>query len=290
MYAIRKKDLKAFTPQAEDVCRIPEGNTNPYLSEARAIEEFLKSVEPVYNSAVEKLMTDKIDGDCIYVIAGFVAYILTCSPTAMRLHSAPMKHMIEETGKALDSDDEIAQAPAELPSKSFTELLASGLISVQVDPKYPQAVGTVSIIKRINAFGNFKWEVLVNTFADSPFFTSDFPVAVEKTANIQILNWLVPLTPTLAIRICPDFEHDPRQEQSDLSFSHFRRVVRNLTRQEVMYVNRLLVQCAETTVFFRDNHAWVPDFIRKNAGFRLCLRTVTRGQLHWFTHEIQRHP
>jgi len=103
MYAIRKKDLKAFTPDAESVCRIEEGNTNPYLKDARVIEEFLKTVEPAYNSAVEKLLTDKIDGDCIYVIAGFAAYILTCSPTAMRLHSAPMKHMIEETGRALDS-------------------------------------------------------------------------------------------------------------------------------------------------------------------------------------------
>jgi len=288
MYAIQKGDLKAFTPEASSVCRIEEGNTNPYLNEARAVEEFLKSVEPAYNSAVEKLMTDKIDGDCIYVIAGFVAYVLTCSPTAMRLHSAPMKHMIEETGRALDSDGEIANAPAELASKSFTELLDSGLINVQVDPKYPQAVGTTSIIELINAYGNSKWEILLNTIEDSPFFTSDFPVAIEKTANFLLLNRIAPLTPTLAIRICPDFEHGNQQGQSDISFSGFRRIVRNLTRQEVTHVNRLLVQCAETTVFFRDNHAWGSDFIKKNAGFKLGLRTVTRGPLHSFTHEIQR--
>lgn len=287
MYAIRKKDLKAFTPDAESVCRIEEGNTNPYLNEARAVEEFLKAVEPAYNSAVEKLQSDKIDGDCIYAIAGFVAYVLTCSPAAMRLHSAPMKHMIEETGRALDSDGEIANAPAELASKSFTELLDSGIINVQVDPKYPQAIGTTSIIELINAYGNFKWEILLNTVEDSPFFTSDFPVAIEKTANILMLNRIIPLTPTLALRICPDFEHGRQQKQSDISFSRFRRIVRHLTRQEVMHVNRLLVQCAETTVYFRDNHAWVSNFIKKNAGFRLGLRTVTRGQLHSFTHEIQ---
>lgn len=286
MYAIRKQDLKAFTPDASSVCRIEEGNTNPYLNEARVIEEFLKTVEPDYNSAVEKLRSDKIDGDCIFVIAGFVAYVLTCSPAAMRLHSAPMKHMIEATGRALDSDNEIPCAPTELASMSFAELLDSGQISVHVDPKYPQAVGTTSISELINAYGNYKWKILVNTNEDSPFFTSDFPVAVEKTANIQILNWLVPLTPTLAIRICPAFSHDG-QQQADFSFKSFRRVIRHLNRQEAMYINRLLVQCAETTVFFRDNYDWVSGFVEKNAGFRLVLRSVTRESLHFFTHEIQ---
>jgi hypothetical protein len=284
MYAIRKQDLKAFTPDASSVCRIEEGNTNPFLSEARVIEEFLKTVEPAYNSSVEKLLSDKIDGDCIYVIAGFVAYVLTCSPTAMRLHSAPMKHMIEETGRALDSTDNFPKAPTELASKSFTELLDSGLIGVKVDPKYPQAVGTTSIIKLINSYGNFKWEILLNTIEDSPFFTSDFPVAIEKTANILILNRIVPLTPTLAIRICPNF---PSREENDFSFKSFRRVIRYLTRREVMYINRLLVQCAEETVFFRDNYDWIPRFVKKNARFQLELKTVTMGPLRCFSHEIQ---
>lgn len=288
MYAIRKRDLKAFITDAKSVCRIEEGNTNPYLSESRTIEEVLKTIEPDYNSAAEKLQSDKIDGDSIYVIAGFVAYVLTCSPAAMRLQSVPMKHMIEEIGKALDSNGEIPHAPAELASESFTKLLDSGLIRVQVDPKYPQAVGTTSIMKRINAFGNFKWEILVNTIEDSPFFTSDFPVAIEKTANIQIRNWIVPLTPTLAIKICPDFEHGNCLEKADLRFSGFRRIVRHLTRQEVMYINRLIVQCAETTVFFRDDHAWVSDFIKKYAPYRVGIQIAKRGNLHWVAHEIER--
>jgi hypothetical protein len=52
MYAIRKSDLKRFTPNARSVCRIEEGNTNEYLIEPRAIEEFLKTVEGRYTDAV----------------------------------------------------------------------------------------------------------------------------------------------------------------------------------------------------------------------------------------------
>jgi hypothetical protein len=47
LYAIRKTDMKLFTPRAEDVCRIPNGNTNAYLQTPRAIEEFLKEHPPM---------------------------------------------------------------------------------------------------------------------------------------------------------------------------------------------------------------------------------------------------
>jgi hypothetical protein len=44
MYAIRKTDLKIFTPNSKVVCGINDGSTNAYLREDRAIEEFLKTM------------------------------------------------------------------------------------------------------------------------------------------------------------------------------------------------------------------------------------------------------
>ncbi len=55
MYAIRKSDLKSFTPKSESVCRIDEGSTNKYLEDERAVEAFLKTIEPKYNSSIEKI-------------------------------------------------------------------------------------------------------------------------------------------------------------------------------------------------------------------------------------------
>jgi hypothetical protein len=52
MHAIRKTNLKYFTPSSKDVCRIMDGSTNAYLREDRAIEEFLKTIEPNYNAAL----------------------------------------------------------------------------------------------------------------------------------------------------------------------------------------------------------------------------------------------
>src|ERR1700686_2130810 len=124
--AIRKSDLKRFQTRSRDICRIEDGSTNPYLAESRAIEEFLKDVEPKYNASLVKLRDNKMDQESIYCIAGFAAYIVTCSPAAMRIHSGPLKSIVEATGATLDRMGAIPKAPSALGEKSVTELLADG--------------------------------------------------------------------------------------------------------------------------------------------------------------------
>lgn len=90
MYALNKKNLKEFTPRSEDVCSIEDGSTNAYLRENRAIEEFLKAIEPKYSTAVAKLASNRIDGECICTIAGIVAYLISCSPAGIRIPSSAL--------------------------------------------------------------------------------------------------------------------------------------------------------------------------------------------------------
>ena len=172
MLGVRKSDMHGFPCRSEDVCRIDEGSTNEYLQEPRAIEEFLKSVEPYYNASVEKLRTDKIDSEAVYVIAGFVGYVATCSPAAMRINSGPLQATLEATAAILDEKAAMPKAPASLGGKSLTELIEDRTAKLGIDQKYPQAIGVSNIMGRIGAFGNFEWEVLLNTEQESPFFTS----------------------------------------------------------------------------------------------------------------------
>ena len=103
MHAIRKSDLKQFPPQAEDVCRLDQGSTNDYLTEPRVIEEFLKTVEGRYNTAIAALEAGKPTEESIYVVAGFVSYVLTCSPAALRINSAPLKGALEIPAKLMET-------------------------------------------------------------------------------------------------------------------------------------------------------------------------------------------
>jgi hypothetical protein len=186
MFALRKRDLKSFTPDAHSVCRIPDGSTNPYLNEERAIEEFLKGIEPKYNKALSQLTADKLDAESIYALAGFTAYILSCSPAGMRIQSQLFRGVVEETGRRLAEKGEIPAPPPELGGASLIELPDSGTVKVNIDPKYPQAMGIASILSRTSSFGNFSWDILINEVANSPFFTSDFPVALERTSDPRV--------------------------------------------------------------------------------------------------------
>src|SRR6266480_1785572 len=111
MYAIRKSDLKSFECRSRDVCRIEDGSTNSYLIHDRAIEDFLRDVEPKYNASVAKLRTGKIDQECIYVVAGFVSFITSCTPAAMRIHSEPLKRLVETEAAVLDRNGMLPKAP-----------------------------------------------------------------------------------------------------------------------------------------------------------------------------------
>ena len=288
MYATRKADLKAFTPNSESVCRVMDGSTNAYLLKDRVIEDFLNTIEPNYNSALENLTSGKIDNNCIFAIAGFVAYIATCSPAGMRIQSMPLKRMVEHEAVVMDAQGAFPPTPAVLGGASLTELLRDGAVKVMIDPKYPQAIGIDSIRGFINIFGNCKWEILQNDFKDSPFFTSDFPIAIERTSDPRVLNWIVPLAPNLAVRIKPDISID--RTQIDLSFPKFSYVSRHIGHGDVVKINTLLVRCAEDTVFYRDNPSWVEPFIRKNQHYRIetCskeLKTAT-GTLLFSTQSI----
>jgi len=267
MFAIRKSDLKSFTPRSEHICRIMDGSTNAYLLEDRAIEDFLKTIEPQYNIALEKLKAGKIDKQCIYTIAGFVAYVISCSPAGMRIGSEPLKSILGNTAAILEAQGLLPPPPPQLGETTLTRLLDKGVINFTVDPKYPQAIGIVSILELTARFGNFKWEILHNALDDSPFFTSDFPTAIEKTKDPRILNRIVPLAPDLAIRIKPELISDKGQFNLDFPNFGYRRC--KVERKEIMKLNRLIVRCAEDSIFYRDDHPWVRPFITKNRHYHI---------------------
>ncbi|WP_404291244.1 DUF4238 domain-containing protein [Microvirga sp. RSM25] len=289
MYGVRKRDLRKFPCSPKDVCRIENGSTNAYLEHDRVIEEFLKEIEPRYNGAVEQLRNGRIDHDCVYVIAGFVAYVGSCAPAAMRLLSDTLRHPVAVTAGILERRGDLPPVPPELGGGSLSDLLQTGRVNIEIDGKYPQAIGISSILDLVARFGNFHWEVLINTEENSPYFTSDFPVTFEKTQDPRILNRVVPLAPDLAIRIRPML--DSERADRDINFRHFRYRIRKPKLDEIRGINALIVQCSEELVFYRDEHDWIARFIAKNQRYRLEPKTqriaVDNKDFLWSTVSVQ---
>jgi len=288
MYAIRKSDLKSFTPHSKDVCRINDGSTNSYLKEDRSIEEFLKEIEPKYNTALEKLVKDEIDNECIYTIAGFAAYVICCSPAGMRIKSGHLKSIVETEAAILERKGLLPSPPKTLGAENVVELLRTGVLGVEIDPKFPQAFGISSIRRQVAIFGNFKWDILINDLDHSSFFTSDFPIAVEETKDPRIVNRIVPLAPNLAIRIRPDLALD--MGRADFSFANFGCRRKNVGYKETVEINRMVVHCAENTVFSRDGPAWVQKFVARNRHYRIepntCKLPRGNGFVLFFTERV----
>ena len=275
--AIRKSNLKRFPTKSKDICRIEDNSTNSYLKDDRAIEDFLKDIEPRYNASLAKIRSNQIDKDSIHAIAGFAAYVLTCSPAAMRINTGAMGDLVKATARVIDLQGQTPNAPPSLGSKSMTELLADGTVKLEIDTKYPQALGISNILHHTSVFGNSPWEILRNSHDDSPFFTSDFPAAIDVTSSTPVINRILPLAPDLAIRIRPDLRLSGAEP--DLAFPRFSCTWRKLKRGEVVGLNRLIVRCAEDLVLFRDDWEWVVNFVMKNRNFHIepVSRTAALG-------------
>lgn len=267
-YAIRKSNLQEFTPRALDVCRLEEGNTNPYVVHIRVIEQFLRAIEPRLNQSIDKFQTDKIDHEAIYVVAGFAAYVMTCSPTGARLGTPFLKKMVEIHGKMVDERGEIPEPPELLGGKSFSDLIDSGKLKINIDEKYPQSMGIRNILRYVQDFGNFHWEVIENDLSYSPFLTSDYPVAIEETVDNRIVDRLIPLSPSLAVRICPRLDIK-RGKDHEFDFPHFRYRRSKCSHDEVRRINANIVKCAEDLVFSCVKAHWLPKFVKKHRSYRV---------------------
>jgi hypothetical protein len=74
---------------------------------------------------------------------------------------------------------------------------------------------------------------------DTPFFTSDYPVAIEVADLNEPINKVILLAPDLAIRIRPDIRMARAAE--DPTFAKFTSTKCALNRHEVVNLNRQIV-------------------------------------------------
>lgn len=111
VFTMRKRDQKQFEARTKDLCRIEDGSTNKYLQDPRAIEEFLKEVEPKFRDSVRCLKSVKFGHSEIFVIAGFIAYVMYFSPAGLRINQSPMTKIVAEMGRRLDRLGKIPPFP-----------------------------------------------------------------------------------------------------------------------------------------------------------------------------------
>ena len=236
LIATRKSDLQSFRCAADNVCRLDA--SVPAIDADAA--DFLRQAAAQYDAALARMRSGRVDADCIVAIAGFAAGVMSLAPTALRLHEAPLEAMI-------------ATGPAS----------AAGATGA---PGRPRAVSLGTLQDRIALWGNSRWEMLLNSDPATPFFTSDYPIALEARDQ-SFANWIVPLAPDLAVRVFPDLRL--RRTRPDFSFTNFAFRQQTPRRSDVVEINRLIVRSAEDLVLYGEDRPWIADFIAKNRHYRI---------------------
>lgn len=245
-----------------------DGSTTQYLDNPRAIEEFIKPIEHNYNLACAQLLNDKISVTTIFVVSGFASFVQICAPTSLRVHAGSLENLTTIESELLDRMGMLPKAPPELGGKSLSELIKEGTVKMEIDSNFPKAIGVSNFRSSLLAFGNFRWDILLNDWPNSPFLTSDFPLAVEETQDPRVINRVLPLTPKLAVRIRPRLDLTKLELASD-EFKHFRFRRLNLSQSEVRKINQTIVRSAEDIVFSSVGLPWLAKFVERNRRFRV---------------------
>lgn len=234
-------------------------------------------IEPNYNQAVDALLGGSSSPEHVKVIAGFIAYVASCSPAAMRLGEVPLTNALGAAASAMDRRGLFPSAPAELGGASLTELLNSGVVRFDIDRKYPQALGIGQVLEVALTFESCDWEMLHSDSPSKPFMTSDFPASIERTHTREPARRVVALAPGLAVRVTPGSNALKRRTGHRVPGTRRHRKVGG---HEVVDLNRAIVRCAEELVFYRDEAPWVVPFVDANRHYRVTAvsESIPRGR------------
>lgn len=272
LHAIRKSDLKQFPPLPADVCRVPDGSTNEYLTENRAVEGFLKGIEPAYEPCLTRLLDGEFDWQCREVFAGFLAYIQIYSPAAIRMFDPMIRKVLERTRNLLEESGELA--PIDLPEvpswhgKSLSQLVDEGEVVEKIDLKMPQAMATTQLLKIQKTLASCDITVM-KAGSRNYFLTSDFPSVILFHLKNKFAQRFIPISPKVGLWFHTETSSE---ERTDLQ----HRVVEIGTRR-VQNINDEIIKSAENLVFATHKFPWLASRVKRFRRFRSESVTDTFG-------------
>jgi hypothetical protein len=274
IHAYRKSDGYYFSPSPAAICKSLNWDINPkYLSPPDALGRWLKIFEPHWAGAVTRLLeTHHLSHTDKSLIAGYWAYLSTCTPTWQRVVTGIQQAVLDETyvegfiAYAEAHPEKYPQAAAYLP------LVKEGSLKLKIDPNYPKAVVTTHLLEHHWCLYHQEWNVVWNN-TDEPFVTSDNPSCFdyEYGGPIHAARYL-PLTPRLALWTQPD----KLPERGSDAPPARRSLGREATAKFVRDMNRLIVQSAENIVLSSKARPYLSAWVEKYKNWRVRSSEVIR--------------
>lgn len=272
--AARKSDLSVFTPRPRDVCRVEDGSTNKYLTDNRAVEDFLKEIEPAYEPCLARVFAGELNWKSRQVFSGFLAYIQTYTPAALRMFDPMTRAMLERTVRLLEESGELE--PIDLPElpdwhgKTMSQLTKEGKVKLNIDLRMPQAMATTQLLKVRQSLASSDVTIL-KPAGSSRFLTSDFPSVILAHHQNKFAQRFLPLSPKLGIVFHTHTSIEDREEVNHRFIEIGARRTQN--------INDEIIKAAEDLVFSTHKYPWLFDKVKMFRKFRVESVTETVGPL-----------
>ncbi len=280
LHAYDKQGLKHFTPTTKNICCAQDWDTNPYFEDERAIDKYLRVIEPKWNHGVEDISDLLKYEEVKYFMAGYIAVLVSCTPASIRTLTYATEQIIASGGNILaqqmQEHPERFPETVPLPSEIFEKIMDAGGISAQVDPKHTHARTMQNLVDLQWHFYKSPWMILDNE-TDSPFLTSDFPVAYYyPKPHAQIPYRFVPLTPRYAVLIKPSLDKSDRKDPKE-SFEKYPITeidIRSVRPEFPKVLNKLTIQGAEQFVISAYDAPWIMKMVKKYRNWKMDSGTV----------------
>lgn len=259
---IRKSKLQRLDEiPVQSICYEIDWSSNEYFSEnPRVVEEFLKPLESKWSNCVRSISTDTYNATTKYLMAGYLAYLRACTPTAVRLGADALRYFAHDLYNWLE-EKELSNPNTE-HREAIKTICELGGTKVLIKEAFPKAIGISTLIGIQKVLANSPWIVFRN---ETPLqlLTSDNPVCMQYWNSNQC-DVYCPINPWLAIVIHPLREKEPRGIDS----------VGSLKLEGVERLNRLIVQSAEDKVIFNE-HPYIESFVNENKDWGVELQTLS---------------
>lgn len=255
--AIRKTDLTILNNiPIGSVCYKVNWSTNPYfLENPRVVEDYLRIFEPKWANCTKMLADGKFDSEIKYFMSGYIAYLRTCTPTAIRLGQGTYSEKVRQTYETIEKKELIN--PNSKHANAINAIRTNGGIKVNVNSDYPKAKG-IQVLRGIQErLQSFPWLIMRNE-TEIPYITSDNPVCLRYSRNSTFCDFYIPITPNLAVMIHPIRNHELRSIDSLIA----------VNPEGVNDFNRLVVKCADDMVIFNRNFG-VEELVKEFRDWRV---------------------
>ncbi len=255
----------------KSVCYEIDGDSNKYFDDPRILDSYLPQFENPWERNVEALREHVLDDVIKYQIAGYVAFLRACTPTAKRIGQVMTKAVVQPAFDKMTKRDFEEEHPPEDEEKKniIGSLIEQKGIRTEIDRQFPHAFAISSLIQSTARHFYGSWLILING-SERPFATSDNPAVPYYHMNDHSrASIYVPVAPDIAILIDADIDDKP------IEFPLKRGVSSGFDRfavpkpEYIEVFNDLIIKAAEQRIFLNRVESWLETKVHEFKDWRL---------------------